>query len=95
LRLNREEARGLARTKLEAFRGLSYSELKALLSDHIHEEVTGESGAVYQLDCYAVWDDKPDGDLRVTVAVDDSGWSAFRPLVEDFIVSPTGEFVGE
>jgi hypothetical protein len=63
-----------------------------------HEETVGESGTPYQLDIYAFWDGgrrNADGDLRVRVAIDDGGWRAFYPLVEDFIVSPIGEFIGE
>jgi hypothetical protein len=29
------------------------------------------------------------------VSVDDRGWSAFVPLTDDFIIAPTGEFIGE
>ncbi|MGA3218599.1 MAG: hypothetical protein ABSE77_05910 [Acidimicrobiales bacterium] len=40
------------------------------------------------------WDSGRPGDLRVMVAMDDGGFSAFRPLTVGFIVRPDGTFVG-
>jgi len=57
--------------------------------------MSGESAVVYQVQTQAVWDSRVDGDLRVMVAVDDGGWRAFLPLVEDFITAPDGSFVDE
>ena len=67
--------------------------------DELHiEDVTGGSGTVYQVEIVAFWDGgrrARDGNLRVMVAVDDRGWSAVSPLTDDFIIAPTGEFIGE
>ena len=42
-----------------------------------------------------MWDRGKEGDLRVLVMIDDGGWHAHGPLVEDFIIAPDGSFVGE
>ena len=60
-----------------------------------HIDRTGRSGAQYQLEVEVMWDYKPDDDIRVMGSIDDGGWRAFSPLVEWFILSRTGEFVGE
>lgn len=67
---------------------LSWSELGRLTEEPEHVDVTGPSGATYQVETLAVWDAKPGGDLRLIVAVDDGGWRAFSPLSESFIVPP-------
>jgi hypothetical protein len=41
------------------------------------------------------WDGKPGEDIRVTASIDDGGWSAYKPMHEDFIMAPDGTFVGE
>jgi hypothetical protein len=58
-------------------------------------EVAGPSGAIYQLEVQAFWDDKRSRHLRVLASIDDGGWSAFIPLTDDFIIAPDGSFVGE
>jgi hypothetical protein len=60
-----------------------------------HADVTGPSGTTHQVETLAFWDDREEGDLRVLVAVDDGGWTAFSPLAEGFIIAPDGRFVGE
>jgi hypothetical protein len=55
----------------------------------------GASGACYQIEIQASWDDKPNGNIRVVGSIDDGGLRAFFPLTEDFIKSPLNEFVGE
>ncbi len=52
-------------------------------------------GAEYQIEVEVFWDGQQGGDIRVLGSIDDGGWSAFRPLCEDFIIAPSGKFVGE
>jgi hypothetical protein len=43
-----------------------------------------------------MWDSHPGGNLRVMAGIDDGGFiSAFAPLTDDFILSPSGEFLDE
>jgi hypothetical protein len=94
--MDKREARTIIAAQLEPLRQLSYQELvERLLDRQETSEVVGASGAWYQLEIYALWDDRPGGVLRVWGAIDDGGWRAFAPLVECFLISPDGSFVGE
>src|SRR5438874_858878 len=43
----------------------------------------------------ALWDDRPDGNVRVMGSIDDGGWRAFVPLTESFVMACDGSLVGE
>ncbi|HEV8688534.1 MAG TPA: hypothetical protein VGQ84_14725 [Gaiellaceae bacterium] len=95
-RVNKAEAREVARTKATELRELGWSQLRERYLDRPETiEVVGDSGTTYQVQTLAVWDGGDEGNLRVFVAVDDGGWRAFVPLSEDFIVAPDDSFVGE
>jgi hypothetical protein len=82
--------------QLTKWRDRSYAELSQLLdADCESIEVTGPSGAVYQIEIRAIWDDQPGGVIRVIGSVDDGGWRAFLPLTDDFLRAPDGSFVDE
>ncbi len=93
--MNKEEAKAILTTHLERYRGRRYTELQRLLGTQDTFESRGDSGSVYQLEFLAVWDDRPNGNLRVFGSIDDSGLRAFFPLTECLIVAPNGTFVGE
>jgi len=93
--MDNEEAKSILTQELEQYRNLSYSQLLTLLEETKHIETEGASGAKYQIDIYRVWDDKPNGNLRVIAAIDDFGWRAFAPLSDCFILRPNGAFVDE
>ena len=86
----------MALDRIAQLRRLSYQKLcTRFLDDSECVENRGDSGVVYQVETEAMWDDPEDRNLRVRVAVDDGGWSAWCPLTEDFIVAPDGSFMGE
>lgn len=94
--MNKEEAKQIIRAELESFRAKPYSELVQMIdAEPITGERTGPSGEGYQIEIQAFWDNKPNGNIRVTGSIDDGGWRAFFPLGDDFIKSPSNEFVGE
>jgi hypothetical protein len=93
--MDKEEARSILTRELERYRDVSYSDLISLLEETKHIETAGDSGAKYQIDIYRVWDDKPNGNLRIIGAIDDFGWRAFAPLTDCFILRPEGTFVDE
>ena len=93
--MNREIASDLIQRELETLRKSSYGELTSLVNQVSTSRETGPDGKEYQIERQAVWDDAKGGNIRVIVAVDDGGLSAFRPLSGDFIVSSTGLFIGE
>jgi hypothetical protein len=94
--MDRAEAFSVAEAELKELRRTTYSQLvERLLDKQESVERVGASGARYAVEIQAFWDDKPNGNLRVSTAVDDGGWRAFVPLVVDFIRAPDGSFVGE
>lgn len=94
--MDRAEARQIAQGTLDILRTRSYEELAAdYLNAHAHNRAIGDSGTEYQVEIDAIWDGREGGNLRVVVAIDDGGWTAVSPLIEDFIMAPDGSFVGE
>jgi hypothetical protein len=109
--VDEEEARRVLDHEVAALRALSYDELRLRMPqvrrrvwfvnfvDHPqvdpNREVTAESGAVYQVETLVDWDGATDANLRVIVAIDDGGPSAYKPMTDSFIMAPDGSFVGE
>jgi hypothetical protein len=90
------EARDLAEIVLAALRNESYDALVGrYLGNPERRELSGASGATYQVEIEGFWDRGTPGDLRVMVAIDDGGSRAFSPLCTDFIMAADGTFVGE
>lgn len=58
-------------------------------------DITAPDGTQCCVEINAMWDDKPDGNIRVIASIDDGGWRAFVPVSDSFIVAPDGSFVGE
>jgi hypothetical protein len=93
--VNKDEARAILTAIVSQLRGKSRDELLRLIDDPQKYDVTAASGVVYQIEVEAWWDRHVNADLRVVAAIDDGGWSAFKPICDDFIVAPDGSFVGE
>jgi hypothetical protein len=94
--MDKSEARRILAAELAQLRSASYSDLVTRLLDQEESvERVGASGTRYAVEVRAFWDGKPQGDLRVRAMIDDGGWRAFIPLVEDFIRAPDGSFVDE
>jgi hypothetical protein len=97
--MDEAEARVILQAEIDKLRGLPYERLQNRLLDEVEAlEVSGPSGAEYQLEVQAMWDDprSKGGNLRVIASIDDGrGWRAFSPLTDSFIMTPDGSFVGE
>jgi len=93
--MDSQEARTIVAKELQRYRAMTYQELQRLLKEQDLLEVRGPSGASYQLEVEAIWDDRPGGNLRVFGHIDDRGLRALAPLTEDFIIAPNGSFIGE
>ncbi|MFC1737979.1 hypothetical protein ACFL1G_02895 [Planctomycetota bacterium] len=92
--MDKLEAKNLIEQKLNNYRSKPFDELVKLIDETKTYEITGASGTEYQVDIYALWDDKKKEHLRVCGSIDD-GWRAYSPLGGDFIISPSGDFIGE
>jgi hypothetical protein len=93
------EAQAILTETLRSLRALPHDGLAARYLGSVEAfEVTGASGATYQVEVEAFWDHprRPGGDLRVVAAIDDGrGWRSLAPLTDSFIIAPGGAFVGE
>lgn len=89
------EARRVLDQWLARLRAVPYQELAARVGSVSNDEIARDSERSWQVEVEVLWDDKPDGDVRVMVAIDDGGLRAFVPLTGEFIKSPSGQFVGE
>ncbi|MFI5098856.1 conserved hypothetical protein [Candidatus Sulfotelmatobacter sp. SbA7] len=81
--------------RLKILRQRTFQELVALIGRPDTNTAVGEDGKTYQLETQVFWDRKKGGDIHVIVAVDDGGWSAFKPLSAGFMMAPDGTFVGK
>ena len=89
--MRKEDARAVLAAELAKLRGLSHPELVARLLDREQTvEVVAASGTTYQVELQALWDDRPEGGLRVIGAVDDGGLRASVPVTDGFLVPPPG-----
>jgi len=91
--MDNQEATLLLRNHLDDYRHRSYGDLVALLGETQVAELQGPSGKSYQVEVEVFWDQQPAGAIHVLSAIDDGGWRAFKPLLEDFILAPNGTFV--
>ena len=93
--VDQSEARSILREYVLCNRSRAYEELRSLIDAPETRDVTGPSGAVYQIETQILWDDRPGGNLRVLVSIDDRGLRAIAPLTDDFIISSSGAIIGE
>ncbi len=93
--MDKDKARALLELALQAYRDKSYAELRDFIGEIDAHEVAGPNGSEFQVEIQALWDYRPDGDIRVLGGIDDGGWSAFKPLSDSFVMAPDGTFVGE
>lgn len=97
--LDEAEASAILNEAVSRLRVLSYAELtQKQLAGVDAYDVTGASGAHYQIEVEAFWDDprRKGGNVRVMASIDDGrGWRSISPMTASFIVAPDGSFVGE
>ena len=86
--MDTQEARRVASDFLATYRDKPYAQLAKLVGTTQTHEISAPSGVRYQVELQVFWDDKPDGVVRVTVAVDDGGVRAFMPISEALVVGP-------
>jgi hypothetical protein len=93
--MSHEIARTIIADRLKELRKFSYQKLVKLVGEVACDPINGPDGKEYQVETEARWDSKTGGDIRVIVAVDGPGTSAFKPLMDAFIMSADGSFKGE
>ena len=94
--MDKVEARALLAAELGRFRAMAYGELAGLIGAVQVVQVTGPSGTEYTIEVDVLRDDPKGGNLRVIGGIDDGGFrAAFRPLSDDFVLTPEGRLLGE
>ncbi len=88
--MNNQQAGVILDDQVKHVRAKSFQELCQFIKAPDVSKVS-----VYQVEINAMWDDQPNGNLRVIVSIDDGGRSAFMPMTADFIISPSGSFIDE
>ena len=87
-KFDKEEARALLREHLEQYKGVSFDQIRANLSDEMQHCVTvsGSSGEEYQIEVDAIWEEDR---VRLMAGIDDGRLRAFFPLCEEIIIART------
>lgn len=108
--MNKDEAKQLLKTRLLPYTKKTYVELCSLVNGAIETgEVRGESGANYQYEIQVVWDDYPEGWIRVIGSMDENPqkpyfwkWPLLRlipiyksEVMDSLIISPEGKLKEE
>ena len=84
--MSRIEAKWLLLRSLVAWRRRPYEELRDRIDREDHIEVRGRSGTEYQIEILILWDDQPEGDIRVLGTIDDGRWRACCPLAYGLLI---------
>jgi hypothetical protein len=97
--MDEAEAGLILQRTVQSLRSLTYAGLVERYLDDVDAfEVSGDSGAEYQIEVEGMWDDPrlKGGNLRMFAAIDDGrGWRSISPMTASFIMAPDGSFVGE
>ncbi len=93
--MTRSQAQAVALQHLTPYRERSFEELRSLLAAPESYSGVAADGTKYAGQVKALWDDKPQGNLRIWSEVTFSLWSMFAPVVSAFIKAPGGQIVGE
>ncbi len=93
--MDTQEAASILEEELQFFKQWPYPYLADLVGSQEVREVVSDTGKHYQLEIEFLWDDKPQGHIRVVGAIDDGGWRAFFPLCRSFIMKPDGNLIGD
>ena len=96
--LDKSEARAVALRVLEEWMQRPYDELRDFIDQKERLQIRAASRKRYTVEVEAFWShspttEQPDPDIRIVVAADDGGLSAFVPLcVSDVVSSPRPVF---
>lgn len=93
--MNAIEAQKVLAERLAKLRALAYRDLVKRVDSFLTEEIARDSERSWQLEFQVLWDDEPEGNIRVVGTIDDGGLRSFVPLTGGFVKSPSGEIVGE
>lgn len=83
--------------ELERLKKLPYSKLTLYMGagNANAYDTPAKSGTPYDVEVESVWEDAPDGNLRVNVAVFEKSWTSFMPMMGTFVITPEGAMIGD
>lgn len=87
--MDRNEANAIIHNYLDDLEATGYAALIRRVKEDQAFERLSNTGATYQLEVSILWDDKPNGAIRILVSIDDGGLRAFLPLTASRLVEPT------
>ena len=93
--MTRTIRQALAHEVLKDFRNLSYGDCRDLMERPSVRNVRDSDGKEYQAEAQAFWDDSDHSNIRVSVSISGGGLSDLLPSTADFVISPSGSFIGE
>ncbi len=87
-----EEAMGILQEQMKQVRDVPYERLSELMgaSNVQSFDLAGPSGIEYDVEVESVWDDVPNGNIRVNIVVFEKGWTSFIPVTGSFVMAPDG-----
>ena len=77
--MDKQEARSLLTEQLATYRARSYADLVAMIGQDDCVEIPSPSGQRYQVEYGAFWDNKPGGNVRVILSIDE--WDVPRGIL--------------
>ena len=91
--MNENEAKQLLSERLELERQRAFPDLRRLVlaGEVTTFETKGTSDTEYQVELQYVWDDKPEGTVRILGSIDDGGLRSYAPLSQSELVLPPAE----
>ncbi|MEP6463258.1 MAG: hypothetical protein ABJC62_07545 [Frankiaceae bacterium] len=93
--MDKQEAKNVLADVLDELHRTPYEQLmERFLGVREKRVVRGTSGTDYDLEIGAEWVDHPDGALRVLATVDADFCRSWKPMTDDFIVTPGGASEG-
>lgn len=89
--MDKQEAKNVLADVLDELHHVPYPQLvERLLGVREKRVVRGPSGTDYDMEIGAGWVDHPDGALRVLATVDADFCRSWKPMTDEFIVTPGG-----
>ena len=93
--MTRTTRQAFAHEVLKDFRNLSYDDCRHLMKRPSVKNVRDSDGKEYQAETQAFWDDSDHLSIRVRASFSEGALSDLPPPNADFIISPSGSFIGE
>lgn len=93
--MTKTEAITIIERFLNQFRKISYESLVEKIGKQKTFEETTEKGEDYRIEIDFFFDGHEETNLRVVAMISYSFWTDFSPISTDFIMHPSGNFVGE